>query len=77
MTESIPLTIRLSSDKAALLSSMADKQDRSRSYLLREAVDQYIEKHQRWVRDVEEAIEEADRGEMIDLEEAFDLLSKQ
>lgn len=71
MTDFIPITIRLSPEKALLLNEIANKEDRSRSYLLRQAVDRYLEMHQAWVKGIEEAIHEADAGKTIPIDEVF------
>jgi RHH-type transcriptional regulator, rel operon repressor / antitoxin RelB len=56
------VTIRLSADKIALLDELAKLEDRDRSYLIKLAIDDYLE-FQRWrIEEIKKAIAEADAG---------------
>jgi predicted transcriptional regulator len=68
---SIPRTIsfRIDSDKVAQLDQIAKNMDRDRSYLLNEAVEDYLSEQRRFAAMVEEGLEASRRGDMIDDEE--------
>jgi predicted transcriptional regulator len=73
MTKSV--TFRLDDDKLQFLDGLATTIDRDRSYLLNEAVENYIELHQWQVNEIRKAIAEADAGDFATEEEvraAFD-----
>jgi predicted transcriptional regulator len=58
-------SIRVDERKLKRLDRLARSIDRPRSWVLGQAIDQYIE-HQDWfTREVERGLEQADRGELI------------
>ena len=65
---SIPRTIsfRIDSDKVAQLDQIAKNMDRDRSYLLNEAVEDYLSEQRRFAAMVEEGLEASRRGEWSD-----------
>lgn len=64
------VTARVSADKVAALDELAGHQDRDRSYLINEAIDQYLA-HQQWMlSEIKKAIAEADAGEFLTEEES-------
>jgi predicted transcriptional regulator len=64
------ITARVDPEKVAFLDALADAQDRDRSYLVNEALDQYIA-HRRWmVEEIRKAVAEADAGEFLSDEES-------
>ena len=67
MTKSV--TFRLDNDKLQFLDGLAATIDRDRSYLLNEAVENYIELHQWQVNEIRKAIAEADAGDFATEEE--------
>jgi predicted transcriptional regulator len=68
---STPRTIsfRIDSEKVAELDRIAKNMDRDRSYLLNEAVENYLSEQRRFAAMVEEGLEASRRGELIDDEE--------
>jgi predicted transcriptional regulator len=63
------ISFRIAADKVAALDSIAKAMDRDRSYLLNEAVANYLSEQQRFAAMVEEGIRSAEAGELIDDEE--------
>jgi predicted transcriptional regulator len=69
------VSFRLDDDKLQVLDQLAQSMDRDRSYLINEAVDQYLEVKQWQIEGINKAIEEADAGQFASDEEvrvAFD-----
>jgi predicted transcriptional regulator len=80
MTESTErlktITARVDPEKVAFLDELAASQDRDRSYLINEALDQYIA-HRRWmVEEIKKAVAEADAGMFVGEEEMEAFLAK-
>ncbi len=69
MAESTVLTVRLESDLTAQLDKLAEATQRSRSFLIAEAVREYIALNEWQVAETRKAIAEADRGEFASEEE--------
>jgi predicted transcriptional regulator len=63
------ISFRIPADKVAELDSIAKSMDRDRSYLLNEAVANYLSEQQRFVAMVREGLRSAEKGELIDDEE--------
>ena len=63
------ISFRIAADKVAELDSIAKAMDRDRSYLLNEAVENYLSEQQRFVAMVKEGMRAAENGELIDDEE--------
>jgi predicted transcriptional regulator len=59
------ITVRLDSQAVTLLDRLAESLDRDRSYLIKQAVDSYIEMHQWQLDEIEKAIAEADAGNVL------------
>jgi predicted transcriptional regulator len=75
----VNVTCRLDSDAVAFLDTLGANLDRDRSYLIKEAVAQYIKLHAWQIEEIEKAIEEADRGEFAsdeEVERMFNELTK-
>jgi len=68
---SIPRTIsfRIDPEKVAELDRIGKNMDRDRSYLLNEAVDNYLSEQRRFAAMVEEGLEASRRGDLIDDED--------
>ena len=69
------VTFRLDDEKLRFLDVLADAHDRDRSYLLKEAVENYIDLHRWQISEIRQAIAEADAGDFASEEEvkaAFD-----
>jgi predicted transcriptional regulator len=60
------INFRLENNKIAALDRLAKSLDRDRSYLLTEAVDNYLELHQWQIEQIQEGIRQADAGKLID-----------
>src|SRR5438105_2205339 len=66
------ITARVDTDKIAFLDALAALQDRDRSYLINEALEQYIA-HRRWmVEEIQKAVAEADAGAFLSDDESND-----
>jgi predicted transcriptional regulator len=63
------VSFRIDADKVAELDTLAKAMDRDRSYLLNEAVENYLSEQRRFVAMVEEGLAASRRGELIDDEE--------
>lgn len=61
--EKINVTCRLAADDVAFLDRLAGSLDRDRSYLIKQAVADYIALHRWQIEEVERAIQEADAGD--------------
>jgi predicted transcriptional regulator len=68
------VSFRIAADKVAALDSIAKAMDRDRSYLLNEAVANYLSEQQRFVAMVREGLRSAEKGELIDDEEVGKLV---
>jgi predicted transcriptional regulator len=69
------VTFRLEDDKLQFLDTLADTHDRDRSYLLNEAVENYIDLHRWQMDEIRQAIAEADAGDFAseaEVRAAFD-----
>jgi predicted transcriptional regulator len=74
--EKANVTVRLDKSKIALLDEFATAVDRDRSYLIKEAIDGYLEIKQ-WQRDeIRKAIAEADAGDFVPEAEMEALFAK-
>lgn len=62
------VTFHTSPEVKARLDRLATITDRSKSYLTNEAVERYLTEEEAFVKDVEEGLAEAERGELIDHE---------
>ncbi len=63
-------SIRLDEEKLARLDRLAAAIDRSRSWVINQAIEQYLD-HEEWFTDaVQEGIAAADRGELVPHDEA-------
>lgn len=69
-------SVRLDPEKRKVLDSLAESMDRPRSYLVEQAIDQYIEHHAWMLERIAEARAEADRGELIEHDALFDELRR-
>lgn len=74
--EKANVTIRLEKDKIAQLDQFAANADRDRSYLIKEAIDHYLELKQWQADEVRKAIAEADAGQFVSDAEVEQLFAK-
>jgi predicted transcriptional regulator len=63
------ISFRIAPEKVAQLDSIAKAMDRDRSYLLNEAVENYLSEQQRFAAMVEEGLEASRKGQLIDHED--------
>lgn len=75
----VNVTCRLDSEAVAFLDTLGANLDRDRSYLIKDAVSQYIRLHAWQIEEIKKGLEEADRGEFAsdeEVERLFDELSR-
>ena len=70
-TASIPVSLRVPADLIETLDKIAAALERSRSWVMLRALRQYIADEGQEVLDVQEGIAEADRGELIPIEDVL------
>lgn len=70
------LTLRVPEEIKTKLDKLAQSTHRSRSYLAEEAIARYIDLEAWQIGEIEQAIQEADRGEFAPPSELADLLKK-
>lgn len=59
------VTTRVEADKVAALDRLAEQQDRDRSYLINEAIDQFLAHRQWMLAEIKTAVAEADAGKFL------------
>jgi predicted transcriptional regulator len=75
----VAVTCRLDAEAVAFLETLGAQLDRDRSYLINDAVAQYINLHRWQIEEVKKGLAEADRGEFASEEEVnatFDELTR-
>ncbi len=75
MTRTVPLSLRISERKAREIETLAKATDRSKSWLLEQALDAYLEAQSWQVARIERGLSELDRGEGRPHEEVAEWLS--
>ncbi len=75
-TEKVSVTIRLEPDTVAFLDHLAEVQDRDRSYLIKQAVGDFVRLHRWQIEEIEKARKEADEGLFASDEEVERFFSK-
>jgi predicted transcriptional regulator len=76
MPESKPLTLRLAPKLKKQLDQLAEATQRSRSFLIAEAVQEYVTLNQWQIAETHKALAEADRGDFASDEEVKKTLKK-
>lgn len=76
MAESTTMTIRLPPALKDRLDQLAEATQRSRSFLATEAVREFVELNEWQVRELQQAVREADAGDFATPEEVGSVLSK-
>ncbi|HVZ17905.1 MAG TPA: ribbon-helix-helix protein, CopG family [Terriglobales bacterium] len=76
MAQSKVLTLRLDPKLSKQLDKLADASQRSRSFLIAEAVREYVALNQWQIDETRKAIEEADRGDFASDQEVQQTLRK-
>jgi predicted transcriptional regulator len=72
--ENVTTTVRLDSDTVSFLDELARGEDRDRSYLIRQAIANYVELRKWQIEEIRQAIKEADAGLFLSDEEAADFM---
>ncbi len=67
--ENVTTTIRLDSETISFLDELARGEDRDRSYLIRQAIANYVELRRWQIEEIRQAIKEADAGLFLSDEE--------
>ena len=68
------VTVRIPAEKVAELDALAKNLDRDRSYLINEAVENYLSEQRRFVAMVEEGLEASRKGELVNDEELAEMI---
>jgi len=68
------ISFRIAEEKVAALDSIAKTMDRDRSYLLNEAVENYLAEQQQFAALVEEGLEASRQGKLIEDEDVLSLI---
>jgi predicted transcriptional regulator len=68
-TEKVNVTVRLDQDTVAFLDKLAEVEDRDRSYLIKQAVNNFVELHRWQIDEIAKAVQEADAGQFLSDEE--------
>ena len=67
--EKVNITVRLDQETVAFLDELAEVQDRDRSYLIKQAVANFVRLHRWQIEEIEKAVKEADAGLFLSDEE--------
>ena len=62
MTQTVPISLRISEEKVRKIETLAKATDRSKSWLLEQALDAYLETQTWQVARIEQGLAEIDRG---------------
>lgn len=76
MSESTTMTIRLAPELKAQLDQLANVTRRSKSFLAAEAIREFVALNDWQVREIEQAVREADAGDFASADEVGAVLSK-
>jgi predicted transcriptional regulator len=68
-TEKVNVTVRLDPDTVAFLDKLAEVEDRDRSYMIKQAVNNFVRLHRWQIEEIETAVKEADAGLFLSDEE--------
>jgi predicted transcriptional regulator len=70
------VSFRTDTKKVKALDALASMQDRDRSYLLNQAVDNYLDLQQYHIELIEKGIQQADNGELVDHSDVEKIVAK-
>ncbi len=70
------LNFRADAAKVAFIDALAESLDRDRSYLLNEALDQYVALHAWQIEEIQKSVAEADAGDTVSHEHVLAMLAK-
>jgi predicted transcriptional regulator len=69
-------TVRVSEETASKLNQIAEKLDRSRSYMAAQAIEEYVAREEWQLAEIEAGLAEAHRGEFVSDEEVAKVVGK-
>lgn len=75
MTQTVPISLRVSEAKAREIEALAKATDRSKSWLLEQALDAYLETQSWQIARIERGLAEIERGEAVAHEDVTEWLS--
>jgi predicted transcriptional regulator len=75
-TEKVNVTVKLDQDSVAFLDRMAEVEDRDRSYMIKQAVKNFIQMHRWQIDEIEKAVKEADAGLFLSDKEAEEFMDE-
>jgi RHH-type rel operon transcriptional repressor/antitoxin RelB len=75
-TEKVSVTVKLDQDAVAFLDKLAEVEDRDRSYMIKQAVANFVQLRRWQIEDIEKAVKEADAGLFASDEEVEKLFGK-
>lgn len=75
MSRTVPISLRISEQKAREIEALAKSTDRSKSWLLEQALDAYLETQTWQVARIEQGLAEIERGEAVAHREVAEWLS--
>lgn len=76
ITEKVSVTVRLDPETVAFLDRLAEMEDRDRSYLIKQAVANFVRLHRWQIEEIEKAVKEADAGLFATDEVVEEMFSK-
>jgi RHH-type rel operon transcriptional repressor/antitoxin RelB len=74
--ESVSVTVSLDSETSAFLDELARGEERDSSYLIRQAIANYVELRKWQIEEIRKAIKEADAGLFLSDEEAAEFMEE-
>jgi predicted transcriptional regulator len=76
MMESSVLTLRVSNKTKTKLNKLAEATQRSKSYLAAEAIERYLEVEAWQIKEIKQAVKEADNGDFVSDDEFKEITKK-
>ena len=76
MMESSVLTLRVSNKTKTKLNKLAEATQRSKSYLAAEAIERYLEVEAWQIKEIKQAVKEADNGDLVSDDEFKEITKK-
>jgi RHH-type rel operon transcriptional repressor/antitoxin RelB len=74
--DKLSITVRLDAETVAFLDRLAKVEDRDRSYMIKQAVANFVQLHRWQIEEIEKAVKEADAGLFATDEEVEKCFSK-
>ena len=66
-----PITLRVDDETLTRIDELAEAMDRSRNWILRDAVSRYLDDEQDWIARVKRGLAEAERGDLVPHDEVM------